>query len=60
MEPWFERLMGFPEQGVGRYENDFTQGPACAVSAGAGTIYRNYWVPVNGEKASPHKTKSTV
>jgi len=38
-----------PEQGVGDYENDHTQGPACAVAAGAGTIYRNYFVDVNGE-----------
>jgi hypothetical protein len=37
-----------PEQGVGIYENDHTQGPACAIAAGAGTIYRNYFVPVNG------------
>lgn len=35
-----------PEQGVGRYENDRTQGPACAIAAGAGTIYRNYFAPV--------------
>jgi hypothetical protein len=38
-----------PEQGVGIYENDFTQGPACAIAAGAGTIYRNYFEPVNGQ-----------
>ncbi|PKL47564.1 MAG: hypothetical protein CVV42_12590 [Candidatus Riflebacteria bacterium HGW-Riflebacteria-2] len=38
-----------PERGVGIYENDRTQGPACAISAGAGTIYRNYFVPVNGK-----------
>lgn len=38
-----------PELGVGIYEYDPTQGPACAISAGAGTIYRNYFVPVNGE-----------
>lgn len=37
-----------PEQGVGIYEHDPTQGPACAVAAGAGTIYRNYFVPVEG------------
>ncbi len=37
-----------PEQGVGIYEHDRTQGPACAIAAGAGTIYRNYFVPVNG------------
>jgi len=33
-----------PEQGVGIYQNDPTQGPACAVACGAGTIYRNYFV----------------
>ena len=38
-----------PEDGIGIYEQDFTQGPACAVAAGAGTIYRNYFVPVNGQ-----------
>lgn len=38
-----------PEQGVDRYEYDFTQGPICAISCGAGTIYRNYFVTVNGE-----------
>jgi len=37
-----------PERGVGIYENDCTQGPACAISAGAGTIYRNYFARVNG------------
>jgi hypothetical protein len=37
-----------PEQSVGIYEQDPTQGPACAIVAGAGTIYRNYFVPVNG------------
>ncbi len=35
-----------PEEGVGIYEYDRTQGPACAIAAGAGTIYRNYFVPV--------------
>ncbi len=38
-----------PEQGVTNYENDHTQGPACAIAAGAGTIYRNYFVDVNGK-----------
>lgn len=37
-----------PERGVGIYENDKTQGPACAIACGAGTIYRNYFVNVNG------------
>jgi hypothetical protein len=35
-----------PEQGVSRYEHDRTQGPACAIAAGAATIYRNYFAPV--------------
>jgi len=38
-----------PEHGIGRYESDPTQGPACAIACGAGTIYRNYFVPV-GER----------
>ncbi len=37
-----------PEKGVAIYENDLTQGPACAVACGAGTIYRNYFASVNG------------
>jgi len=37
-----------PESGIGIYENDFTQGPACAIAAGAGTIVRNYFAVVNG------------
>ncbi len=37
-----------PERGVGVYEYDLTQGPACAVAAGAGTIYRSYLAEVNG------------
>jgi hypothetical protein len=35
-----------PEHGVTRYQNDPTQGPACALAAGAATIYRNYFAPV--------------
>jgi hypothetical protein len=35
-----------PEHGVSIYEHDRTQGPACAIAAGAGTIYRNYFVPM--------------
>ena len=37
-----------PEAGVGIYENDKTQGPACSICAGAGTIFRNYFANVNG------------
>ena len=38
-----------PEMGVDRYENDFTQGPTCAIACGAGTIYRNYFVKLNNQ-----------
>ncbi|MEB3032078.1 hypothetical protein [[Mycobacterium] nativiensis] len=38
-----------PEQGVTGYAYDRTQGPACAMAAGAATIYRNYLVPVGGQ-----------
>src|SRR5664279_4550527 len=37
-----------PEDGVTIYEGDPTQGPACAIAAGAATIYRNYFAPVGG------------
>jgi hypothetical protein len=37
-----------PGDGVTRYMDDHTQGPACAIAAGAATVYRNYFVPVDG------------
>lgn len=37
-----------PEDGVTRYAQDRTQGPACAIAAGAATIYRNYFAPCGG------------
>jgi hypothetical protein len=37
-----------PEDGVTDYQCDPTQGPACAIAAGAATIYRNYFAPVGG------------
>ncbi len=37
-----------PERGVGIYESDPTQGPACAIACGAGTIYRNYFTSLAG------------
>lgn len=39
-----------PEAGVSGYETDHTQGPACAIAAGAGTIFRNYFVSVDGHE----------
>ena len=38
-----------PEDGVTRYEHDHTQGPACAIAAGAGTIFRNYFALVGDQ-----------
>jgi hypothetical protein len=38
-----------PDDGVTIYQQDPTQGPACAIAAGAATIYRNYFVPVRGQ-----------
>jgi hypothetical protein len=38
-----------PEHGVGIYEHDRTQGPACAIACGAATIYRNYFLEVDGQ-----------
>ncbi len=38
-----------PEMGISRYHDDRTQGPACAISCAAATIYRNHLVPIGGE-----------
>ena len=38
-----------PEDGVTRYIEDHTQGPACALAAATATVYRNYFAPVDGE-----------
>lgn len=35
-----------PEDGVTDYSSDRTQGPACAIACGPGTVYRNYFVEV--------------
>lgn len=38
-----------PEDGISNYELDKTQGPACAMACGAGTIYRNYFVKLDNQ-----------
>ncbi len=43
-----------PEHGVTAYQHDKTQGPACAMAAGAATIYRNYFAPVGGQVGQAH------
>ena len=39
-----------PEHGVTRYQHDHTQGPACAIAAGAATIYRNYFAKIDNQE----------
>lgn len=39
-----------PEAGITSYASDLTQGPACAMACGAGTLYRAYLVPLEGEQ----------
>ncbi|MEH2560111.1 hypothetical protein V1286_007640 [Bradyrhizobium algeriense] len=39
-----------PDMGVTRYASDPTQGPACAIAAGAATIFRNYFAPVGDQQ----------
>lgn len=41
-----------PEYGVSSYAYDETQGPACALACAAGTIFRNYFVPVRAKDCS--------
>ena len=38
-----------PEAGITGYQYDRTQGPACALAAAAGTLYRNYLIPLHGQ-----------
>jgi hypothetical protein len=38
-----------PAHGVSGYAHDRTQGPACAIATGAGTIFRNYLVPMGDQ-----------
>lgn len=38
-----------PEDGIGDYEFDRTQGPISAVCTGAATAYRNYLIPLSGQ-----------
>lgn len=46
-----------PENGVTGYQHDHTQGPACAIAAGAATIYRNYFAPL-GDREGQTKESS--
>jgi hypothetical protein len=46
-----------PEHGVTGYEQDNTQGPACAIAAGAATILRNYLVPMPHGSGQRHNAQ---
>jgi hypothetical protein len=46
-----------PEDGIGRYENDLTQGPACAMACGAGTIFRNYLVQTDSGRGQSARSQ---
>ncbi len=46
-----------PADGVSRYAYDRTQGPACAIACGAGTVYRNYFFPLNGGRGQVSGTQ---
>jgi hypothetical protein len=48
-----------PEQGISGYENDHTQGPICAMTAGAGTIYRQYFVEIEKKNGQPSQLGQT-
>lgn len=39
-----------PEDGIDIYDNDPTQGPACAIAVGGSTIYRNYFLTNGNNK----------
>jgi hypothetical protein len=49
-----------PENGVTQYIDDRTQGPACALSASVATVYRNYFVLLDGKPAKLEIDRSTA
>lgn len=50
-----------PQDGIARYAHDRTQGPACAMACAAGTIWRNYLVPLGGQtgQSDAHQIDTT-
>ncbi len=44
-----------PESGVTQYEGDCTQGPACAIACGAGTIFRNWFIELAGKRGQTER-----
>lgn len=48
---------GMPESGINGYGDDATQGPACAVAAGPGTVVRSYFAIKNAQGKLEPQTK---
>eukprot|EP00045_Choanoeca_perplexa_P003051 m.28434 g.28434 ORF g.28434 m.28434 type:complete len:365 (-) comp11837_c0_seq1:55-1149(-) len=46
----FSHPKAVPEEGVTQYAYDFTQGPACSIACGPGTVYRNYFASVGTQQ----------
>ena len=49
-----------PRHGIAIYAGDPTQGPKCALSCPAGTVFRNYLVDVDGLKGQGEKQIDTL
>ncbi|GMH49976.1 hypothetical protein TL16_g00662 [Triparma laevis f. inornata] len=49
-----------PDKGVTMYVRDHTQGPACALSCPAATVYRNYFVNGRGQCEAPCNQINTL
>lgn len=46
-----------PEDGITAYASDRTQGPACAIACAAGTLYRNYFVPIGSQRGQNRESQ---
>jgi hypothetical protein len=49
-----------PTDGITRYASDRTQGPACAISCPAGTLYRNYFYGGEGQAKKQINTLDVI
>lgn len=49
-----------PADGITGYEYDRTQGPACAIACGAGTIWRNYFTSLSGDTGQCRRQIDTL
>ncbi len=49
-----------PDHGISDYQYDRTQGPACAIACGAGTLYRQYFLPFGQSPAAGDTTNTAA